>query len=76
MLPGFAQVNLIANWQIPGVEGLSFNVNVNNVNDAFGVTEAEEGSLADGLAFAGGGTIIRARPINGRTTTVSLKYLF
>lgn len=76
VLPGFAQVNLFANWEIPGVEGLSFNVNVNNVNDAFGVTEAEEGSLADGLAFAGGGTIIRARPINGRTTTVSLKYLF
>lgn len=66
-LPGFAQVNLFLNIRI--VEGLIAAVNVNNVNNAFGLTEAEEGSLP-----ASG--IIRARPINGRTTSVSLRYAF
>ncbi len=66
-LPGFAQVNLFLNVEL--TEGLVASVNVNNVNNAFGLTESEEGSLpANG--------IIRARPINGRTTSVSLRYAF
>ncbi len=66
-LPGFAQVNLFLNVGL--AEGLVASVNVNNVNNAFGLTESEEGVLpANG--------IIRARPINGRTTSVSLRYAF
>jgi outer membrane receptor protein involved in Fe transport len=66
-LPGFAQINLFLNVEL--TEGLVASVNVNNVNNAFGLTESEEGSLpANG--------IIRARPINGRTTSVSLRYAF
>ncbi len=66
-LPGFAQVNLFANFRL--TDGLTFAVNSNNVSNAFGLTEAEEGVLpANG--------IVRARPINGRTTSVSLRYSF
>ncbi|MGF1543417.1 MAG: TonB-dependent receptor domain-containing protein [Parvularculaceae bacterium] len=66
-LPGFAQVNLFLNVEI--AEGLIASVNVNNVNNAFGLTEAEEGSLPPS-------GLVRARPINGRTTTFSLRYEF
>lgn len=66
-LPGFAQINLFANFRI--TEGLTFAVNSNNVTNAFGLTEAEEGVLpANG--------IVRGRPINGRTTSVALRYTF
>lgn len=66
-LPGFAQINLFANFRL--TEGLTLAVNSNNVTNAFGVTEAEEGVLpANG--------IVRGRPINGRTTSVSLRYSF
>lgn len=66
-LPGFAQINLFANFRI--TEGLTFAVNSNNVTNAFGLTEAEEGVLpANG--------IVRGRPINGRTTSVALRYSF
>jgi outer membrane receptor protein involved in Fe transport len=66
-LPGFTQINLFLNIGL--AEGLIASVNVNNVNNAFGLTEAEEGVLP-----ASG--IVRARPINGRTTSVSLRYSF
>lgn len=66
-LPGFAQINLFANFRL--TEGLVFAVNSNNVTNAFGLTEAEEGVLpANG--------IVRGRPINGRTTSVALRYSF
>lgn len=66
-LPGFAQINLFANFRI--TDGLTFAVNSNNVTNAFGLTEAEEGVLpANG--------IVRGRPINGRTTSVALRYSF
>ncbi|MBX2798935.1 MAG: TonB-dependent receptor [Myxococcales bacterium] len=67
VLPGFAQLNLFLNLEL--AQGLSASVNVNNATNAFGLTEAEEGSLpANG--------IVRARAINGRTTTASLRYDF
>lgn len=66
-LPGFAQINLFLNLQL--TKGLTAAVNVNNVTNAFGLTESEEGILP-----ASG--IIRARPINGRTTSVALRYAF
>lgn len=66
-LPGFAQVNLFVNAEI--VPGLLASFNVNNVTDTWGITEAEEGTLP-------GSGIIRARPINGRTISASLRYSF
>lgn len=67
VMPGYAQVNLFASYDIQ--ENLSVSLNVNNAFDAFGVTESEEGAIpTNGL--------VRARAINGRTSTVTLKYSF
>lgn len=66
-LPGFAQFNLFFNYEI--IEGLTASFNANNLFNAYGLTEAEEGSLpANG--------IIRARPINGRTMSATIRYAF
>lgn len=66
-LGGYAFVNLFAEYEL--TSGLSLALNVNNLFDAFGISESEEGSLpANGL--------IRARGINGRTTSLTLRYAF
>ncbi len=73
--PGFVQVNLFANYFI--TDNLRFNAQVNNLFDEFGITEVEEDLLSQGLAAPqAGGTIVRGRPINGRTITVGLAYDF
>ena len=59
--------NLFGNWDI--TDDLTAYVNINNLTDEFVITEAEEGS-----APIGG--IIRARPLNGRSTVVGLTYRF
>lgn len=69
VLPGFNQVNLFANYLIN--EQLSLGLNVNNVFNAFGLTESEEGAITEGVD-----NIIRARSIPGRTVSVTLKYQF
>lgn len=69
VLPGYTQVNLFADYTL--TEGLTVSVNVNNVFNTKGFTEAEEGSIVEGQT-----NIIRARSINGRTSTVSLGYVF
>ena len=51
------------------IDQLSVSLNVNNATDEFIITESEEGS-------AEVGSYIRARPLNGRTTVLSLKYMF
>ncbi|WP_298775173.1 TonB-dependent receptor [uncultured Shewanella sp.] len=65
---GYNQVNAFASYIL--TEGLTVSLNVNNLFNATGITEAEEGvvSSAD--------DIIRARTINGRTTSATLKYDF
>jgi outer membrane receptor protein involved in Fe transport len=66
-LPGYAQVNAFANFNV--LENLTVGVNVNNLFNTVGLTEAEEGSIpANG--------IIRARSISGRTVAASIKYAF
>lgn len=60
-------VNLFASWQVS--DNFSVSLNVNNATDEFVVTESEESA-------ASAGDIIRARPLNGRTTTLSVKYTF
>lgn len=69
VMPGYAQVNLFGDVSI--TEGLSLSVNVNNLFNAKGLTEAEEGSIVEGVD-----NIIRARSINGRSSTATLKYTF
>jgi len=64
---GYTTVNAFASYMLS--DNLSVSVNVNNLFDAVGVTEAEEGSVpANG--------IIRARTINGRTSSLTLRYDF
>nr|AYW35317.1 transport protein TonB 4 [Catenovulum maritimum] len=64
---GYTQVNAFAQYLI--TDDFSVSLNVNNLFDAVGITEAEEGS-------ANASDIIRARTINGRTSSVSLRYTF
>lgn len=66
-LEGFTQVNAFAQYFI--TPDLTIALNINNLFDEVGLTEAEEGS--------GSGTdIIRARSILGRTSSVTLRYNF
>ena len=64
---GYTQVNAFASYQL--TNALSVALNVNNLFDTVGITEAEEGSVPDN-------NIIRARTINGRTTSATIKYEF
>lgn len=63
-LPGFTQVNGFAQWR--WTDRLLLSLNANNLFDVRGFTESEDGSIpANG--------IVRARSINGRTTSLSLR---
>jgi outer membrane receptor protein involved in Fe transport len=67
VLPGFTQVN--AFLQVRPVERIQFSLNANNLFDVQGFTEAEEGAIpANG--------IVRARSINGRTVSASVRFDF
>jgi outer membrane receptor protein involved in Fe transport len=59
--------NLFATYFIS--DQFSVSLNINNVTDEFIITESEE-------SVASAGDIIRARPLNGRTSSLQLKYLF
>lgn len=64
---GYTVVNGFASYMM--AENLTVSLNVNNLFDTVGITEAEEGSVpANG--------IIRGRTINGRTTSLGLRYDF
>ncbi|ATC24078.1 TonB-dependent receptor [Caulobacter vibrioides] len=69
IFPAYAQVNAFAEYKL--AETLSLSVNANNLFDKVGLTEAEEGSITAGSVNA-----IRARSINGRTVTATLRYSF
>ncbi|QBH02804.1 TonB-dependent receptor [Xanthomonas oryzae] len=66
-MPGYTQVNLFGDYRV--TDALTMALNVNNLFNTFGLTEAEEATIpANG--------IIRARSIAGRTTSISLRYDF
>ncbi|MDZ7588352.1 MAG: TonB-dependent receptor [Parasphingorhabdus sp.] len=66
-LPGFTQVNAFAS--VRPFDNVEFIVNANNLFDVAGYTEAEEGSIpANGY--------IRARSINGRTISGTVRFTF
>ena len=67
--PAYAQVNAFAEYKF--ADGLSASINANNLFDQVGLTEAEEGAIVANTVNA-----IRARSINGRTVTASLRYRF
>lgn len=68
-MPGYTQVNLFADYRL--AENWVVGLNVNNLFDTFGITEAEEGAIVDGTE-----NIIRARSIPGRTISASVRYEF
>jgi outer membrane receptor protein involved in Fe transport len=66
-LPAFTQVNMFLN--VRPVDRVQLSLNANNLFNVKGFTESEEGSIpANG--------IIRARSINGRTISASIKLDF
>lgn len=67
VLPGYSQVNGFATYRFN--DALSFSLNANNLFNVSGFTEAEEGSIpANGL--------VRARSINGRSVSASVRFTF
>ena len=64
---GYTQVNAFAQYYLS--DAFSIALNVNNLFDTTGITEAEEGNIP-------ANDIIRARTINGRTSSITLKYDF
>lgn len=69
VMPGYTQVNLFGDYRF--AQSWVASVNVNNVFDEFGITEAEEGAITEGVD-----NIIRARSIPGRTASLSVRYEF
>lgn len=69
VMPGYIQTNLFADYKL--TDALTVSLNVNNAFDVLGITEVEEGSITANTT-----NYVRARAINGRTSTVSLKYRF
>ena len=63
----YTQVNAFAQYYLS--DTFSIALNVNNLFDTTGITEAEEGNIP-------ANDIIRARTINGRTSSITLKYDF
>jgi outer membrane receptor protein involved in Fe transport len=64
---GYTLVHLFGNYQL--TDALRVSLSVNNATDEFVVTEVEEGAAA-------AGSIVRARPLSGRSTAVSFRYEF
>ncbi len=69
VLPGYVIVNPFASYDL--TDELALTLNVNNLFDEFAVTESEEGSIVPNTT-----NVLRARTLNGRTATVSLRYTF
>jgi len=64
---GYTTVSAFASYMLS--QSLSVSLNINNIFDTVGITEAEEGSVPDN-------GIIRARTISGRTSSLTLRYDF
>lgn len=67
VLPGFTAVNAFVNLR--PADGITLSLNANNVFDTKGFTEAEEGAIPPN-------GIVRARSINGRTLSASVRFDF
>ena len=69
ILPGYVYVNAFASYKI--TKGLVLSTNINNLFDILGFTEAEGTTFVDNTT-----NYMRARPITGRTSKISLTYSF
>lgn len=69
VFPAYTQVNAFVNLR--PMDKVEVSLNVNNLFDVTGITEAEEGSIIDNAT-----NIVRARSINGRTISASVRYEF
>ncbi len=69
VMPGFLIVNGFVNVGI--TKSLNVNISANNIFDSIGVTEAEEASIINGQD-----NYVRARPLPGRSISLSLQYKF
>ena len=66
-LPGYTQINAFV--VLRPVDQIQLSINANNLFNVKGFTEAEEGAIpANG--------IVRARSINGRTVSATLRFDF
>jgi outer membrane receptor protein involved in Fe transport len=65
-------VHAFGTYQV--TEALSVSFNVNNLTDEFVLTESEEGSIP--TAIPGIGSVVRARPLSGTSSSISFRYEF
>jgi outer membrane receptor protein involved in Fe transport len=63
----YTLIHLFGSYQF--TDALSATLNVNNLTDEFVVTEVEESAAA-------AGSVVRARPLSGRSTVIGLRYRF
>lgn len=69
IFPGYTQVNAFVT--VRPLDNLELSLNANNLFNTVGITEAEEGSITAGV-----NNYLRARSINGRTISASVRYSF
>ncbi|MEQ8360129.1 MAG: TonB-dependent receptor [Cytophagales bacterium] len=69
IMPGYLIINGYISAKLS--EGLTFSVNANNLANAIGITESEEGSITENTT-----NYIRARSIAGRSLVASLNLRF
>ena len=69
VMPGYVVLNPFINYNV--LKNFSVNLSGNNVLNALGVTESEEGSITENT-----NNVVRARPIPGRSISFGLKYIF
>jgi outer membrane receptor protein involved in Fe transport len=69
IFPAYTQVNAFVNFR--PVDNIELSLNANNLFNAKGITESEEGSITAGVD-----NFIRARAINGRTISASVRFDF
>jgi outer membrane receptor protein involved in Fe transport len=69
IIPGFVYVNAYANYEI--TKGLALSLNINNLFNTLGFTEMEADGFTDNTD-----NYMRARPITGRASRLTLTYSF
>ncbi|MCW3806293.1 TonB-dependent receptor [Plebeiibacterium marinum] len=68
-LPGYAYLNAFATYKI--AKGFTLRANINNITNTLGFTEMEGDAFVDNST-----NYLRARPITGTASTVTLTYKF
>lgn len=69
IMPAYAVVSAFVRFGI--TESLTLSVDVNNITNALGITESEEGAITNGQI-----NYVRARPITGRSIQSTLRFTF